>query len=72
MSWCKCPDCGLEFGSVKSFEIHIVGRYTIPVTHRCLTEKELLSKGFYQKPKIGAGRLRVPKVGVENSQENGR
>ncbi len=45
----ECTVCGQVFGSLKGFDAHRVGKYTMPDSRRCLTEKELLSKGLHQR-----------------------
>ena len=49
MAWCQCAVCEKEFKSVYSFDTHRVGKYTIPDTRRCLTDKELKKLGMIEK-----------------------
>lgn len=62
-----CGACGLDFGSVDSFDKHRVGRHT-PLERRCLTIAELEAGGFVQNvygrwttaASIERGRTRNP------------
>jgi len=48
---CECTACGKIFGSVSSFDMHRVGKYTIPDTRKCLSEKVLIEKGLIKNKK---------------------
>jgi len=48
---CECTVCGIIFGSVSSFDMHRVGKYTIPDTRKCLSEKVLIKKGLRKNEK---------------------
>ena len=48
---CECTACGIIFGSVSSFDMHRVGKYTIPDTRKCLSEKVLIKKGLIKNEK---------------------
>jgi hypothetical protein len=47
-----CPSCGKDFGGVVAFDAHRVGKHQYdysaehPDGRRCLTEDEMLRKGF--------------------------
>ena len=51
MSYCQCSVCGKEFGSLAGFDKHRVGKFIMPDTRRCLTEKELIEKGLHKSDK---------------------
>lgn len=40
-----CGACGLDFGSLASFDKHRTGRHE-PLERRCLTADELVERGF--------------------------
>lgn len=41
----QCPVCGEVFSTVRNFDAHRVGPWE---ARRCLTEDELLSKGYHK------------------------
>jgi hypothetical protein len=48
-----CTICGLDFGGIRAFDLHRIGKHEYlhstdhPDGRRCLTEAEMLERGMY-------------------------
>jgi hypothetical protein len=64
---CLCSACGKDFGGVRAFDLHRVGKHEYdynpdhPDGRRCLSEQEMLARGMYLNE---SGRWSQPRNGL--------
>ena len=49
MARCECTACEETFRSEVAFDKHREGKYTIPSTRKCLTKRQMESKGMVNR-----------------------
>jgi hypothetical protein len=64
---CLCSACGQDFGGVRAFDLHRVGKHAYsysakhPDGRRCLNEQEMQERGMYLNE---SGRWSQPRNGL--------